>query len=209
MMELTAEMGLGTQFGRHVFASVKEAKQALSGARGGSWVKWGAIGAGAALLVAATSGLALAAAPGLLGAAAITSALAAFGPGGMIGGLITAGALVTAGGGGIAFGLASPGTTAETLVAVVERQLTAEILRMKLGVNPDPGVWKTLVETEIEVRRQYERLDEFSDEGAATLKELKRKLETLERAISYLQKNDLDRVGPVEDDELYEESGYV
>ncbi|WP_374009884.1 hypothetical protein [Leifsonia sp. LS-T14] len=193
MTELAAEMGLGTRFGKDVFAAVKEAKQVLSGAREVNWVKWGAMGAGAALLVVATGGMAMAAGAGLVGAAAITSALAAFGPGGMIGGLVTAGALVTAGGGGIAFGLASPGTTAETLVAVVERQLAAEIVRLKQGLSPDPGVWKTLVETEIEVRRQHERLDEFSDESGATLKELKRKLETLERAISYLRKNNLER----------------
>lgn len=193
MIELAAEMGLGTQFGKDVFAAAKEAKQVLGGAREVNWVKWGALGAGAALLVVATGGLAMAAGAGLVGAAAITSALAAFGPGGMIGGLVTAGALVTAGGGGIAFGLASPGTTAETLIAVVERQLSAEILRMKQGLDPDPGVWKTLVETEIEVRRQHERLDEFSDESGATLKDLKRKLETLERAIMYLRKNNLDR----------------
>ncbi|WP_374009885.1 hypothetical protein [Leifsonia sp. LS-T14] len=124
----------------------------------------------------------------------------------MIGGLVTAGALVTAGGGGIAFGLASPGTTAETLVAVVERQLAAEIVRLKQGLSPDPGVWKTLVETEIEVRRQHERLDEFSDESGATLKELKRKLETLERAISYLRKNNLERVAAPESETAYEEN---
>ena len=122
----------------------------------------------------------------------ITSALAAFGPGGMMGGLITAGALATAGGGGIAFSLASSGTTADTVAAVFERQLAAAILRRRNNIEQDSFFWRILVETEIEVRRQYERLDEFSDESAQSLKELKRKIEAIERALEYLRKNGLE-----------------
>lgn len=191
MEDLTAEMGLGSQYGADVFAAAKRAQEALSG-RGVNWIKWGALGAGAAAIVVATGGLALAAGAGLAGAAVITSALASFGPGGMIGGLITAGALVTAGGGGIAFSLASPGTTAETLEAVVERRLAAAILRQRQHLEPDPALWKILVETEMEVRREHERLDEFSDESAPALKELARKIGALERALKYLRDNGLE-----------------
>src|SRR5688500_2065709 len=113
MKDLTAEMGLGSQYGADVFAAANSSQEALRGGFGVNWIQWGALGAGAAAIVVATGGLALAAGAGLAGAAAITSALASFGPGGMIGGPITAGALVTAGGGGIAFSPASPGTTAE------------------------------------------------------------------------------------------------
>ncbi len=190
MKNLTAEMGLGSQYGADVFTAAKHAQEALSG--GVNWMKWGALGAGAAAIVVATGGLALAAGAGLAGAAVITSALASFGPGGMIGGLITAGTLVTAGGGGIAFSLASPGTTAETLEAVLERRLAAAILRQRQNLEPDPGVWRILAETEIEVRREYERLDEFSDDSAPALKELKRKIEAIERALKYLRDNDLE-----------------
>lgn len=49
-----------------------------------------------------------------------------------------------------------------------------------------------MVETEIEVRRAHERLDECSDESAATLKELKRKIDAIERALKYLKDNDLE-----------------
>jgi hypothetical protein len=49
-----------------------------------------------------------------------------------------------------------------------------------------------LVETEIEVRREHERLDEFSDESAPALKELKRKTEAIERALKYLRDNGLE-----------------
>ncbi|MFL4476759.1 hypothetical protein ACIPUB_00600 [Paeniglutamicibacter sp. ORCA_105] len=191
MEDLTAEMGLGSRYGTDVFVAAKLAQEALSG-RGVNWVKLGAMGAGTAALIVATGGLVLAAGAGLVGAAVITSALASFGPGGMIGGLLTAGALVGAGGGGIAFGLASPGTTAETLEAVVTRQLSAAILRKEQHLEQDDTLWRTLVETEIEVRREYERLDEFSDDSALALKELKRKIDAIERALKYLSDNDLE-----------------
>jgi hypothetical protein len=196
MKQLTNEMKMGSQFGADVFSAVKDAQEALNGTRGVNWIKWGAVGAGAVALVVATGGLALAAAPGLAGAAVITSALASFGPGGMIGGLLTAGTLVTAGGGGIAFGLASAGTTAETLEVVVVRRLAAATLRRIHDLEPDPNVWRVLAETEIEVRREHERQDEFSDPSSPALKELKRKIETVERALKYLRDNGLEPTLP-------------
>jgi hypothetical protein len=192
MKDLTAEMGLGSQYGTHVFDAAKEAQDVLSGALMVNWKKWGALGAGAVALVVATGGLALAAAPGVVGAAVITSALAGFGPGGMIGGLLTAGTLVGAGSGGIAFSLASPGTTAETVEAVVRRRLAAAILRQHQKLEPDYTLWGILVVNEIAFRREYERLDEFSDESAPVLKELKKKLETIDRAMKYLSENGLE-----------------
>ncbi|GAA1764152.1 hypothetical protein GCM10009712_10840 [Pseudarthrobacter sulfonivorans] len=192
MQELTAEMGLGSQYGTHVFEAAKRAQDVLSGALVINWKKWGTLGAGAVALVVATGGLALAAAPGVAGAAVITSALAGFGPGGMIGGLLTAGTLVGAGGGGIAFSLASPGTTAETVEAVIQRRLTAAILRQRQNLEPDYSLWSILSGNEIAFRREYERLDEFSDDSAQGLKELKKKLETIERAMKYLSENGLE-----------------
>ncbi len=192
MEDLTAEMGLGSQYGTEVFLAAKHAREVLSGARGMSWIKWGALGVGAAALVVATAGLALAAGAGLAGAALITSALASFGPGGMIGGLVTAGTLASAGGGGIAFGLASPATTAEIVEGVVARQLSAAMLRKRLEIDQDPATWRLLVETEIHVRREHERLDEFSDESSPGLKELKRKIDAVERALKCLRDNGLE-----------------
>lgn len=192
MQELTSEMGLGSQYGTHVFEAAKRAQEVLSGALVFNWKKWGALGAGAVALVVATGGLALAAAPGVFGAAVVTSALAGFGPGGMIGGLLTAGTLVGAGGGGIAFSLASPETTAETVEAVVQRRLAAAILRQRQNLEPDYTLWSILVANEIAFRRECERLDEFSDESAQSLKELNKKLETIERAMKYLSENGLE-----------------
>lgn len=192
MKELTAEMGLTSQFGARVFEAAKEAREVLAGSRGVNWVRIGILGAGAAALVVASGGLVLAAGAGLAGAAALTSALAAFGPGGMIGGLLTAGTLMTAGGGGIAYSLASLSTSAEAMEGIVERQLTLVILRQRRNLEQDPEVWRNFSEAEAQVRREHERLDEFSDRSSAALKELKKKITTLERALAYLRENGLE-----------------
>lgn len=186
LRDLTGELGLTSQFGLEVIESTKKARAVLNGPGDFAWIRWAALGAGAAAIVVATGGLALAAAPGLAGAAAITSALATFGPGGMVGGLLTAGTLVSAGGGGIALGLASSGTSAEAFEEVVERRLAAAILRKRLSMEKDPGIWRTLVEVEMELRREHEKLDEFSDGSASTLKALVTKLGAVERALKYL-----------------------
>lgn len=186
---LAREMQLPSKFADDAIAAVKSAREVVAGGRGAALIKWGAVGLGAVALVVATGGLALAAGAGLAGAAALTSALAAFGPGGMIGGLITAGALATAGGGGITFGLASSNTSAETLEHFFARQLAKELLTKSQGIDTDGVLWDNLVQTEIQVRRQQEQLDEFSDSGSPFLKQLAEKLEIIKRTIDFLQKN--------------------
>lgn len=195
MEELTLEMWLGSQIGTDVVAATQRAAQVLKGKGGPGWFKWVALGLGAVALVAATGGVALAAAPGVAGAAAITSALAAFGPGGMIGGLFTAGALASIGGGGIAFSLASPGTTAATVEAVVATKLAAAMLREAQHFEQDPRTWSSLAEIRIAIQREYSRHDEFSDKGSPTLKELKQKMDAVDRALDYLDDHEL---GPSE-----------
>lgn len=192
MRDLTAELGLGSVLGADVLDAVDRAEKVLAGGKGPNWIKIGALGAGAVAIVVATGGLALAAGAGLAGAAALTSALAAFGPGGMIGGLITAGSLVTAGGGGIAFGLASSGTSAEAVESIVMRQLAAVILRQKLDLEQDPAVWHLFVETERQVRRAHERLDEYSDPKSPALVELRKKIQILERALEFMREQGLE-----------------
>lgn len=199
MQELSSEMGLGSKFGADVFAAVRKSREVLH-ARKVNLLKIGMIGAGAVAIVAATGGLALAAGAGLAGAAAITSALAAFGPGGMVGGLVTAGTLIGAGGGSLAFGLANPGVSAATMESVIERQLVAVILRQRQNLDQDPSVWQSLVQMEMEVRRQRERLDEFSDPSAPTLSELKQKITAVERAMKYIEENGLAPASVVRDD---------
>ncbi len=190
MAQLSVELGLGSQIGLDVFKAAEVARNELKD--GTNWVKWAALGLGTAAVVAATGGLALAAAPGMAGAAAVTSALAAFGPGGMIGGLLTAGTLVSAGGGSIAIGLASPTTSAATVEAVVESQLAAAVLRRLQGLEQQRETWIGLEEMRSEFRRQYERLDEISDESAPTLKDLRSKIRAVDRAVAYLEREGLD-----------------
>uniref|UniRef100_A0A942T227 Alpha/beta hydrolase n=1 Tax=Neobacillus citreus TaxID=2833578 RepID=A0A942T227_9BACI len=192
MRDLTAELGLGSVLGGDVLDAVDRAEKVLAGNKGPNWIKIGALGAGAVAIVVATGGLALAAGAGLAGAAAVTSALAAFGPGGMIGGLITAGSLVTAGGGGIAFGLANAGTSSEAVESIVMRQLAAVILRQKLDLAQDPAVWHLLVETERQVRRAHERLDEYSDPKSPVLVELRKKIQIVERALEFMREQGLE-----------------
>lgn len=190
MATLTTEMGLGSQIGSDVFAAAETARNELKG--GANWVRWAALGLGAAAVIAATGGLALAAAPGVAGAAAVTSALAAFGPGGMIGGLLTAGTLVSAGGGSLAIGLASSTTSAATVEAVVESQVAVAELRRLQGIDQDSATWHDLVAIGEELRREHERLDEISDESAPTLKDLRLKIQSVDRAIGYLERQGLD-----------------
>lgn len=192
MRDLTAEIGLGSALGGRVLDAVDRAEKVLAGNKAPNWIKIGAMGAGAVAIVVATGGVALAAGAGLAGAAALTSALAAFGPGGMIGGLITAGSLVTAGGGGIAFGLASSGTSSEAVESIVMRQLAAVILRQKLDLEQDPAVWHLLVETERQVRRSHERLDEYSDPKSPVLVELRKKIQLVERALDFMREEGLE-----------------
>lgn len=171
MRNLTREMRLGGQFGADVFAAAKQASAALD-VPGVNLLKLGALGAGAVALAVMPGGFMLA--------------------GGMVGSLLAAGTLAAATGITVAHGLASAHTSAEALEAIVEQRLSTEILRKKQGLEPDLAAWRTLVETEMELRREYERLDEFSDESAPGLKELKRKVSTIERAIKHLRDQGLE-----------------
>ena len=191
---LAEEMGLGTAFGTDAVAGVESARKAL--ADGVNRTRVIVVGLGIAALVAATGGLALAAAPGVAGAAAVTSALAAFGPGGMIGGLLTAGTLITAGGGSIAVGLAGVGTSAASVEAVVITQLAAALLRKKQGIEQDPQTWAGFTQLEMEIAKELARLEAVSDDDAKSLKELRRKLITVQRAIACLQSEGLGYAPP-------------
>ncbi|MEV8145520.1 hypothetical protein [Specibacter sp. NPDC078709] len=201
--ELASEMGLMRQFGSDVLEAGKRAQGILRDSQNLQWVKVGALLAGTAALVVGTGGLALAAGPGLAGAAVVTSALASFGPGGMIGGLITAGALVGgggllagSGGGTMVTGLAGDETSVDQLEGFIALQLAAVILRQQHKIDTDPGVWQLLTEIEIRVSRQHERLDEISDKKAGSVATLAKKRTIVGRALSYLSDNGLEPGGP-------------
>lgn len=193
MGEMTTDMGLGNKYGSDVVTGGKLASDGLKPGLGANLLKVGALGAGAVALAAVTGGVGLIGATSIVGAAAVAGALTTFGPGGMIGGLLTAGALVTAtAGSGIASALASPTTSADTMTAVVSQFLTAAIVRQLQHLEQDPNTWAVLVETEIAARREHERLDEFCDPSSAGLKDLKRKIDTVNLALNYMSKQGLE-----------------
>lgn len=195
LADLSSEMGVGSVFGRSVVEAAKEASDGISTGGLRTGLKWGAIGVGAVLLVVASGGLVLAAAPGLAGGAAIVSALASFGPGGMIGGLITAGALTTLGGSSIVAGLVGHETSPAALERILTVQLASMVLRDKRKLDHEHGLWAQLTELEVTLRRQFERVDEFSDGSAASVKELKQKIGIVERALRYLREQRLEPGG--------------
>ena len=197
--ELASEMGLKRQFGSDVLEAGKRAQGILRDSQNLQWVKVGALVAGTAALVVGTGGLALAAAPGLAGAAVITSALASFGPGGMIGGLITAGALVGgggllvgSGGGTMVTGLAGDETTVDQFEGFLALQMAAVVLRQQHKIESDPSVWQVLTEIETKVSRQHERLDEISDPKAPSVAALAKKRTLVKRALKYMSDNGLE-----------------
>lgn len=205
MEQLSAEMGVTKKFGCDVLEAGKNAQGVLQDNQNLQWVKVGAVVAGAAALVVGTGGLALAAAPGLAGAAIITSALASFGPGGMIGGLITAGALVGgggllvgSGGGTMAAGLSGAATTAEEFEGIISLQLAVEILRKSQDIASDPDVWHFLVAVETKVNREHERLDEISDPKAPAVRVLAKKRIVVKRALQYMMESGLEPGGSVD-----------
>lgn len=183
--QLTLDLEVGTWLARNVLGAIDEVREALDGPT--NWFKWTALGVGAVALIGATGGMALAAAPGVAGAAAVTSALATFGPGGMVGGLLTAGTLITAGGGGIALGLAAPMASAASLEAVVATQLVAALARQKHGLRQESYTWDILTELERAVARELARVEPVSDKSASHVKELHHKRLAISRAIELLE----------------------
>ena len=76
-----------------------------------------------------------------------------------------------------------------------ESQLAVAVLRRLQGLEQRPEIWHGLVEIGGELRREYERLDEISDESAPTLKELRLKIQAVDSAVAYLEREGLDARG--------------
>ena len=147
-------------------------------------------------VIAAAPALVLAAAPaGLAGGAALVAGLAALGPGGMLGGLGIVSVL--GGAGGLAAGRALiAGSAAQVEGTVIFLQAYA---RARRRLHDDHLVvtaagqqeWFALIESEGFAADERARLALFSDEDAAGLKELDRKLKTIDRALKWLREEGL------------------
>ena len=182
----TLEMGFTSTLGVQILGALEKVNTKLSGNGNIKYFKYGFAGAGFAAIVVATGGLALAAAPGVAGAAMVTSALAAFGPGGMIGGLVTSGTLIGVGSGTVGLSLSNPQSSATDVEGMLLFPLVEATLRKELGFEDSNAVWYLITEEETNLRREFEHLSLISDSGSSSIKTLEKKLVLIERALDYL-----------------------
>ena len=184
--DFTAEMGYTSTLGEQILSALEKVDNKLSDNGNSKYFKYGFAGAGFAAIVVATGGLALAAAPGVAGAAMVTSALAAFGPGGMIGGLVTSGTLIGVGSGTVGLSLSNPQSSATDVEGILLFPLVEATLRKELGFENSNEVWYFITEEETNLRREFEHLSLISDSGSSSIKTLEKKLVLIERALDYL-----------------------
>jgi hypothetical protein len=151
--------------------------------------------AGVAVVVAAPY-LVLAAAPaGITGAAAIVAGLTALGPGGMLGGIGIVSLL--GGAGGVTAGRAlMTGTPAQVEETVIFLQALAkarqDLARADLVITDlQHSEWFALIEMEDVATDEHERLALYSDNDAAVVKELARKLRSVRRALVWMEEQGL------------------
>jgi hypothetical protein len=189
---LAGDLGVPAEWARRVVESDKSARAA----HGSRWslARAAMLVVGAAAIAAAPM-LVLAAAPAdLAGAAAIAAGLAALGPGGMVGGLGIVGLLGGAGGAVTARALIA-GTAAEVEETVIRLQAQA-LAQRDLQVAPSGyPEWFALVSMEDAIGEDLARLRPFSDDGAPKIKELERKLRSVERALEWFKAHDLSPHG--------------
>ncbi len=192
------DLGLNTQIGEEVKASIVEVRRALErkslGDRFGDVGKgrWLIGAAGLVLLAAAPIGLLMAAPVGLAGAAAFTSMLAAFGPGGMVGGLAAVGGLATTGTlmATVAATVGSTSQVAEDPRTVVAR-VAAEHALKELHLPYDEALWGRVTEMDNQINAEIRRLEAFSDEKSPRLAQLRSGHEVLERLLDFMLDNGL------------------
>ena len=87
--------------------------------------------------------------------------------------------------------LASTRVSVHDVETLLVSRLTAAILRQKQKLEQDPDTWLILVDSEREIRRSLQRLSTFSDRNAAVVKDAKKKLAYVEKAVEYLAKHGL------------------
>ena len=187
---LAADLGRPNRFATIVAAAEKAARESHKESK--ITLRRAAIAVAGVAVVLAAPALVLVAAPaGLAGGAAIVAGLAALGPGGMLGGIGIIGVL--AGAGGLATGAAlMAGTAAQVEETVIFLQAYArardDLRSADLAVGPKSyPEWYALIEMEDIAADERERLSKFSDPDAAGVKELDRKLMTVNRALGWLR----------------------
>jgi hypothetical protein len=190
LRKLARDLGRPEQFATVVAAAEKAARESQRDSK--ITLKRAALAVTGVAVILAAPALVLVAAPaGLAGGAAIVAGLAALGPGGMLGGIGIVGVL--AGAGGVATGSAlMAGTAAQVEQTVIFLQALArarhDLRSADLVVGPrNYPEWYALIEMEDVAADERERLSQFSDSDAPGVKELDRKLKTVDRALRWLR----------------------
>jgi len=205
LKELAQDLGRPGRFAAVVAAAEKTAREGQKESK--LTLKRAALAVAGVAVVLAAPALVLVAAPaGLAGGAAIVAGLAALGPGGMLGGVGIVSVL--AGAGGLTAGSAlMAGTAAQVEETVIFLQALARA-RHDLGlagliVSPKSHQeWFALIEMEDVAADEHERLAQFSDSDAPGVKELERKLKTVNHALRWMRTEGLGPTGlPVGVDE--------
>jgi len=198
LKELARDLGRPEQFATVAAAAEKAARESQKESK--LTFKRAALAVAGVAVVLAAPALVLVAAPaGLAGGAAIVAGLAALGPGGMLGGVGIVSVL--AGAAGLTAGSALMAGTAaqveETVIylqalASARHQLRAADLAVSARSYPE---WYALIAMEDFAADERERLSQFSDPGALGVRELDRKLKTLNRAMHWLRSKGLGPEG--------------
>jgi len=189
LTRLAGDLGFPKVWAERVSECAREARDVHR--EGLTWRRAALAAAGVAALIAAPALVLVAAPAGLAGGAAIVAGLAALGPGGMLGGVAIVGLVGGAGGAAAATALTS-GSAAQVQRNVVHLQALAKASRRLGHAAPGHREWSALVTMEDAITDEHARLRLFSDDGSPSVKELEGKLESVRRALSWLQSEGLD-----------------
>ena len=189
LTRLAGDLGFPKVWAERVSECAREARDVHR--EGLTWRRAALAAVGVAAMMAAPALVLVAAPAGLAGGAAIVAGLAALGPGGMLGGVAIVGLVGGAGGAAAATALTS-GSAAQVQRNVVHLQALAKASRQLGHAAPGHREWSALVTMEDAITDEHVRLRLFSDDGSRSVKELEQKLESVRKALSWLQSEGLD-----------------
>jgi hypothetical protein len=189
LTRLAGDLGFPKVWAERISECGREARDVHR--EGLTWRRAALAAVGVAALMAAPALVLVAAPAGLAGGAAIVAGLAALGPGGMLGGVAIVGLVGGAGGAAAATALTS-GSAAQVQRNVVHLQALAKASSQLGHAASGHREWSALVTMEDAITDEHARLRLFSDDGSRSVKELEQKLESVRKALSWLQAEGLD-----------------
>ncbi len=186
--DLAQDLGFPVSFGRCALSAQRQAREAQE--EGLDPMRAGAALLGVLVVIAAPAMVLVAAPAGLAGGAALVGGLAALGPGGMLGGLAIVGSV-----GGVGGATAAKALTAGTHAAVLENVVALHALAIATAEldldEPQSFEWLTLSKMESELAREQARLSKFSDPKTSRLLDVKKKLDSVQKALNAMREKGL------------------